>query len=72
MSVQDPATEAARLLSQIRQMTARVDELLVQLRDAGMSWADLAALIDPDDPPARSSAQRRIDSARRRLANRPD
>ncbi|MFF4756363.1 hypothetical protein ACWD5R_39535 [Streptomyces sp. NPDC002514] len=69
MSAQDAAAEAARLLAQIRQLTARADELLVQLRDSGMSWGDLAALIDPASPPARSSAQRRIESARRRLTN---
>ncbi|MFE7268746.1 hypothetical protein ACFU9B_43505 [Streptomyces sp. NPDC057592] len=61
------AQEAARLLAHIREDTARADDLLVQLRDGGMSWGDLAALIDPDNPPARSSAQRRVESARRRL-----
>ncbi|MFF8996196.1 hypothetical protein ACF09H_41010 [Streptomyces sp. NPDC014983] len=70
MTATDPATEATQILAQIRTLTARADELLVQLRDAGMSWADLAALIDPTDPPARSSAQRRIETARRRLADR--
>ena len=59
--------EAARVLAEIRRLTARADELLVQLRDAGMSWAEVAALIDPDEPPARSSAQRRVESARRRM-----
>ncbi|MFB8039437.1 hypothetical protein ACFC5Z_42460 [Streptomyces sp. NPDC056004] len=59
------AEEAARL--RIRKDTARADSLLVQLRADGMSWGDLAALIDPDNPPARSSAQRRVESARRRL-----
>ncbi|WP_405691016.1 hypothetical protein [Streptomyces sp. NBC_00057] len=58
---------AARLLAHIREDIARADALLVQLRDGGMSWGDLAALIDPDNPPARSSAQRRVEFARRRL-----
>jgi hypothetical protein len=62
------AAEAAQLLAQIRRDTTRADELLVQLRGSGMSWGDLARLIDPDNPPARSSAQRRIESAQRRLA----
>jgi len=63
----DPAAEATRLLAQIRRLTARADRLLIQLKDSGASWADIAALIDPDRPDARSSAQRRIESARRRL-----
>ncbi|MFF3959758.1 hypothetical protein ACFYY1_42330 [Streptomyces sp. NPDC001890] len=46
------AQEAAQLLAHIREDTARADALLVRLRDGGMSWGDLAALIDPDDPPA--------------------
>lgn len=64
---EDPAMEAARVLTEIRGLTAHADRLLVQLRDGGMSWGELARLIDPDSPPARSSAQRRIESARRRL-----
>ncbi|MDX2692165.1 hypothetical protein [Streptomyces ipomoeae] len=64
---EDPAAEAARVLTEIRGLTAHADRLLVQLRDGGMSWGDLARLIDPDSPPARSSAQRRIESARRRI-----
>ena len=64
----DAATEAAQVLAQIHTLTAHADLLLIQLRDAGMSWAGIAALIDPARPPARSSAQRRVESARRRLS----
>lgn len=65
---EDPvAVEAAEVLAEVRALTVRADRLLVRLREGGMSWGDLSRLIDPDNPPARSSAQRRIVSARRRL-----
>ncbi|MGW9441321.1 hypothetical protein [Streptomyces sp. NPDC055607] len=68
---QGPAEEAAEILAEIRTLTARADRLLIQLKDTGTSWAEIARLIDPTDPPARSTAQRRIEAARRRLANQP-
>ena len=65
---EDLAAEAAQVLDHIRTLTARADRLLVRLRDNGMSWGDLAHLIDPDSPPPRSSAQRRLESARHRIS----
>jgi hypothetical protein len=61
------AAEAAQILAEIRERTARADWLLIYLKDSGTSWAEIARLIDPTNPPTRSTAQRRVESARRRL-----
>jgi hypothetical protein len=53
----------------LTQLSDRADRLTVALRDQfGLSWSDLAAVIDPEDP-KRSTARRRYDSGRSRVEN---
>ncbi|MGV0095110.1 hypothetical protein [Streptomyces californicus] len=64
------AEEATRACAAVREQATRADELLVQLRGLGASWAELAKVINPVDPPTRSSVQRRVETADRREGER--
>ncbi|MEU3978435.1 hypothetical protein [Streptomyces bacillaris] len=66
----DRASEATRTCAAIRELTARADQLLLELRGSGASWAELATVINPEDPPRRSTVQRRVEAADRRESER--
>ncbi|QKW31491.1 hypothetical protein HUT11_35605 (plasmid) [Streptomyces seoulensis] len=62
--------EVTQTFALIKELTVHADHLLVKLRGNGASWSELAALINPEDPPTRSSVQRRVEAADRREAER--
>ncbi|MFE3381668.1 hypothetical protein [Streptomyces anulatus] len=66
----DLEAEATRACATVRELTARADALLLRLRGCGASWGELATVINPTNPPTRSSVQRRVEAADRRETER--